>query len=239
MLQSTPATDIHNEQVLDAVPDRARKILEIGTGTGALARQIARKLPGVDYVGVEISESYGQQARSFCSRVYVENFEDASAELLNELLDTDVVIFADVLEHFIDPWSTLERMRSMMRPGSYIISSMPNLQHWSIQYRLMAGDFRYADTGLLDRTHLRFFTRQTMLEMFSNTGYSIEQVVPRIFAFPQQDDVLKIIAQTARLFGLPSEISVADAAAFQYVITAMVPSPSMTEPDSKTPSRLI
>ncbi len=87
----------------------------------------------------------------------------------------------------------------------------------------MAGDFRYADTGLLDRTHLRFFTRQTMLEMFNNTGYFVESVVPRIFAFPQQDDVLKIIAQTARLLGLPSETSVADAAPFQYVVTAAVP----------------
>lgn len=223
MLESTPATDVHNEQALDAVPDGTRKVLEVGTGTGALARQIAKKIPGVDYVGVEIFEKYALTAKNFCSRVYVENFEEPSEQLLNELPETDVVIFADVLEHFVDPWSCLERIRRFMRPGSRIVASIPNLQHWSIQYRLLKGDFRYADTGLLDRTHLRFFTRQTMLEMFGNTGYRVTGIVPRIFAFPQQDDFLKIIAQTAQLYGLPSESCVADAAVFQYVITAIVP----------------
>lgn len=221
MIGSTPATDIHNAQVLDAVPVGVRKVLEVGTGTGALAREIRKKCPGVDYVGVEISAEYRDAAQAWCDRAYLENFEQASETLMQELANADVVIFADVLEHFIDPWASLKRMRAVLPAHARIIASIPNIQHWSIQVRLLSGDFRYADVGLLDRTHLRFFTRQTMLEMFASTGYRVEAVVPRIFAFPQQDEMLQKIAQISQLHGVDPNMAVQDAAAFQYVMTAV------------------
>lgn len=221
MIGSTPATDIHNAQVLDAVPAGTRKVLEVGTGTGALAREIRNKCPGVEYVGVEISAGYRDAAQAWCDRAYLENFEQASDTLMNELADADVVIFADVLEHFIDPWAALKRMRAVMPAHARIIASIPNIQHWSMQYRLLVGDFRYGDMGLLDRTHLRFFTRQTMLEMFADTGYRVEQVVPRIFAFPNQDEMLKKIVQISQLHGVDPQTAVQDAAAFQFVLTAV------------------
>ncbi len=221
MIGSTPATDIHNAQVLDAVPAGTRKVLEVGTGTGALAREIRNKCPGVEYVGVEISAEYRDAAKAWCDRAYLENFEQASDALMQELADADVVIFADVLEHFIDPWASLARMRTVMPAHARIIASIPNIQHWSIQYRLLAGDFRYADVGLLDRTHLRFFTRQTMIEMFAGTGYRVEQIVPRIFAFPNQDEMLKKVAQISQLHGVDPQMAVQDAAAFQFVLTAV------------------
>ncbi len=221
MIGSTPATDVHNAQVLDAVPLGVRKVLEVGTGTGALAREIRKKCPGVEYVGVEISAAYRDAAQSWCDRAYLENFEHASETLMSELSDTDVVIFADVLEHLIDPWASLARMREVLPAHARIIASIPNIQHWSIQYRLLAGDFRYADVGLLDRTHLRFFTRQTMLEMFASTGYHVDDIVPRIFAFPQQEEMLKRVAQISQLHGMDPSVAVQDAAAFQFVLTAV------------------
>ncbi len=220
IIGSTPATDIHNAQVLDAMPAGIQKVLEVGTGTGALAREILKKFPDTEYVGVEISEAYRQAAQAWCARVYLENFEQASDSLMAELADADVVIFADVLEHFIDPWAVLQRMRALMPPSARIIASIPNVQHWSMQYRLMAGDFRYADTGLLDRTHLRFFTRQTIIEMFTDCGYRVDTVVPRIFAFPHQDAMLQNIARMSQMFGLDPQVTIQDAAAFQYVVTA-------------------
>lgn len=221
MIGSTPATDIHNVQVLDAVPVGVRKVLEVGTGTGALAREIRKKCPGVDYVGVEISADYRDAAEDWCDRVYLENFEQASESLISEMVNADVVIFADVLEHLIDPWASLARIRAVLPAHARIIASIPNIQHWSIQYRLLAGDFRYADVGLLDRTHLRFFTRQTMLEMFASTGYRVDAVVPRIFAFPQQEEMLKRVAQISQLHGMDPNVAVQDAAAFQFVLTAV------------------
>ncbi len=221
MIGSTPATDIHNVQVLDAVPVGVRKVLEVGTGTGALAREIRKKCPGVEYVGVEISADYRDAAEDWCDRVYLENFEQASESLISEMVNADVVIFADVLEHLIDPWASLARIRAVLPAHARIIASIPNIQHWSIQYRLLAGDFRYADVGLLDRTHLRFFTRQTMLEMFASTGYRVDAVVPRIFAFPQQEEMLKRVAQISQLHGMDPNVAVQDAAAFQFVLTAV------------------
>ncbi len=222
MVDVTPATDIYNEDVLRSVPAHAQKILEVGTGSGTLAREIRKKIPHVAYVGVEISEEYAERGQAYCDRMYVENFESASGELLRELQNVDVLIFADVLEHFVNPWAVLKRVHGWMRPGSQIIACIPNVQHWSVQYRILMGDFRYADTGLLDRTHLRFFTRQTMVELFESTGYVVESVAPRIFDFPGQAAMLQHISTTAQLHGLDPQPCVQDAAAFQFVITACV-----------------
>lgn len=220
MIAVTPATLVHNAQVLDAVPADARKIVEIGTGSGALAREIKAKCPQAEYVGVEISETYAEMGRPYCARMYIENFENATGELLRELMTADVVIFADVLEHFVDPWVALKRMANWLKSGAGVIACIPNIQHWSIQYRLLAGDFRYADTGLLDRTHLRFFTRQTVLELFQSTGYDLLSIAPRIFDFPNQEVMLGQIAVTARAHGMDVAQCVQDAAAFQYVVVA-------------------
>ena len=223
MISSTPATDVHNVDVLNAIPADTKKIVEIGTGTGALAREIKKQHPDITYVGVEISEDYYNAAKAYCTRVYLENFEQASEALLAELADCDCIIFADVLEHFFEPWKALEHLRKQLRPGTKIIASIPNVQHWSLQFRLMNGDFRYADTGLLDRTHLRFFTRATMIELFTHTGYNVEKITPRIFAFPQQDMMLKKIQEISVIYGIDPNVAMHDAAAFQFVVTASVP----------------
>ncbi len=220
MINVTPVTPVHNAQVLDLVPVTTRKVLEIGTGSGALAREIQEKCPRVEYIGVEISSSYADLGRPHCSKMYIENFEQASGELLRELADTDIVIFADVLEHFIEPWSILKRMQSWIGANTSIIASIPNAQHWSIHYRLLAGDWRYADTGLLDRTHLRFFTRQTMIELFETTGYQVESIVPRIFDFPNQEIMLKNVGAVAAMYGLDANQTIQDSAAFQFVLLA-------------------
>ena len=222
MIASTPPTDIHNAQVLEALPANVRKVVEVGTGTGALAREILRKRPEIDYVGVEISNDYQSVAKAWCSRTYLENFEQASSVLMDELRDTDTVIFADVLEHFVDPWTVLSRLRTVIPNHAVIIASIPNIQHWSMQLRLMNGDFRYADSGLLDRTHLRFFTRQTIIEMFTGCGFRIDTLVPRIFAFPHQEEMLQKIAQMSLLCGIDAQTALQDAAAFQYVVSASV-----------------
>lgn len=216
----TPATPIHNTDVLALVPVNTGKILEIGTGSGALAREIKSQCPGIEYVGVEISEAYAELGRPYCSRMYIENFEHASGELLRELGNTDIVILADVLEHFVDPWAVLMRLQSWIGPATSLVACIPNMQHWSMHFRLLAGDLRYADTGLLDRTHLRFFTRQTMIELFESTGYQVHSISPRIFNFPNQESMLKNVGVTAEMYGLDPLQAMQDSAAFQFVLLA-------------------
>lgn len=220
MMKQTPPTDQYNQSVYNLIPGGCRKILEIGTGSGSLAAAVKQREPGVEYVGVELDADYLELSRSKCDRVHLANFEEAGEEVLSELGNTDLVLFCDVLEHFRDPWQILRTLKARMRPGSQVIASIPNIQHWSIQLRLNIGDWRYAENGLLDQTHLRFFTRSTMVELFEKSGFTISHLEPRIFDFPNQNAALGAISEFTRRIGGDPQTSVQDAAAFQYVIVA-------------------
>lgn len=219
-MKQTPATEIYNAHVYDLVPASASKILEVGTGSGSLAAAIKKRNPTVEYVGVEISPEYVDLSRDRCDRVYLDNFEKPRYPLMQEIAKADCIVFSDVLEHFIDPWGVLEMLKAMMQPSACIVASIPNIQHWSIQLRLNRGDWRYSESGLLDKTHLRFFTRETIVELFQTTGFNIEHIAPRIFNFPNQAQALDIISKITQLIGGNEETSRSDAAAFQFVVVA-------------------
>ena len=85
----------------------------------------------------------------------------------------DVVMFGDVLEHLLDPEAVLVKVVSLLNPDGYVVASIPNVAHASIVLNLMAGEFKYTDLGLLDKTHLRFFTRSSIETMFRESGYRI------------------------------------------------------------------
>ena len=219
-MKQTPATDIYNQTIFDILPNDAKKILEIGTGSGAMANAYRKTNPAVNYVGVEIDADYQALSARYCDTVYLENFESPSKALTDEANDADFIIFSDVLEHMYNPWKVLQDLSTRIPDHCRILASIPNIQHWSIQMRLLNGDFEYADSGLLDRTHLRFFTRKTMVELFTKNGFSINQVVPRIFNFPNQDSHLSVIRKNAELLNINAEEAVIDAASFQLVIDA-------------------
>lgn len=219
MIDVTPATDIYNLDVYNEIPKFPNKILEIGTGSGALARQVKIAYPNVNYVGVEVSHEYVHLSGRYCDNVYFENIENASGELLREFGSVDVVIMADVLEHLIDPWKFLKRLKNWIKPSATLIVCIPNVQHWSIQFGLLAGNFDYSESGLLDKTHLRFFTKKTIVNMFESNGYIVKSIKPRIFQFKGQDDMLRKLILLSDSCGLNSADVVNDAAAFQYVLS--------------------
>jgi citrate lyase synthetase len=112
-------------------------------------------------------------------------------------------------------------MRRIMRPQDGIIACVPNVQHWSVQARLAGGNFWYEDMGLLDRTHIRFFTRLTLVKMFGDCGFRIVKGVPRIFPMENQDRAIAAIRAFAANLGLDVEACARDAAVFQYVLHAV------------------
>lgn len=220
-MNQTPPTDIYNQTVFEAIPKGLKKIIEIGTGSGVLAKAYKEENPETNYVGVEIDDGCADLSRRYCDAVYLENFENPSQDLLDELEDSDLVIFSDVLEHMYNPWKVLSKLSKLLPSYSSVIASIPNSQHWSFQKALLAGNLNYTDTGLLDRTHIRFFTRKTMEELFTESGFSISAIEPRIFDFPNQNEHLKWIQDSASLFNLNVQESILDAATFQFVITAI------------------
>jgi 2-polyprenyl-3-methyl-5-hydroxy-6-metoxy-1,4-benzoquinol methylase len=132
--------------------------------------------------------------------------------------DYNVWIFGDVLEHLRNPWEVLARVRRAMPADGCVIVCLPNTQHWSVQVKLAVGDFRYENGGLMDRTHLRFFTRATMLEMFAGAGLKMEQGFPRIFSELKNEQVIAAIRSMAVAVGVNPELALQDSMPLQYVV---------------------
>lgn len=209
----------YNYDLLNLIPS-VNKLIEVGCNTGALAAAYKAKNADCYYIGVELSEDAATKAKGVCDAIYQMNVETADDAFFEQHKDVKCWIFGDVLEHLIDPWRLLERIRKVISPDAYIMASIPNAQHWSVQARLSIGDFRYEDYGLFDRTHLRWFTRVTILEMFQKAGFAIVEGVPRVFNDPARDLFLPAIRQMAEATGNNGEQAVQDALPLQYVIKA-------------------
>ena len=195
-MKQTPIHEIHNDEVLRLIPKTSKKIIEIGCSSGALAREFKRKHPDVHWIGVEIDPDYAELAKRYCDTTLVANLDEVEEEFYATYSDCDCWIFADVLAHFRDPWAVVKKIRSVIPENGCIVACIPNAQNWSLIARLAVGDFRYQDIGLLDRTHLRWFTRQTIYELFETDGFRISEGMTRTFSHPNQE-VLELIFKIA------------------------------------------
>lgn len=220
LMNHTPVHENHNPDLLDIIPWGSKKLIEVGCSSGALAREFKKLSPNCHYLGIEIDPAYAELALRYCDQSQVLDIETAGDAFWKENADRDCWIFGDTLEHLKDPWRVLRQVRSIMPKNACIAACIPNAQHWSLQAKLSIGDFRYEDTGLLDRTHLRFFSRQTILEMFNDAGFTVTACIPRIFHEPPRERFLPVIEQLAKLAGANPQTSVDDAMPLQYVVSA-------------------
>jgi SAM-dependent methyltransferase len=221
-VDQTPAHQNHNPDLLKFMPPTARRVVEVGCSSGALAREYKKSNPEVHYTGIEIVPAYAEMAREHCDRVIDVDIEKVPAGQLRTDFEADCWVFGDVLEHLYDPWALLKKIRGSMDPGGCVVACIPNAQHWSIQARLSIGDFRYQDSGLLDRTHIRWFSRVTMLEMFRNAGFVVDAGKSRVFNEPQREAFLPVIRAMAAAAGADANLAVEDSKALQYVFRAVV-----------------
>jgi 2-polyprenyl-3-methyl-5-hydroxy-6-metoxy-1,4-benzoquinol methylase len=178
--------------VLEHVPDGAR-VLDAGCATGYLAAELARRGCTVD--GVEFDPVAAEQARRHCREVVVGDLEapftHAAVERMLAGVLPDVVVCADVLEHLRDPWTVLAWLRTLLPPGGQgkVIISVPNIAHWTARRALLRGRFDYADHGLFDRTHLRFFTRDSARELARRAGFAVQAELPAGAPLPLESRV--------------------------------------------------
>ena len=135
--------------------------------------------------------------------------------------NASAIVFSDVLEHLYNPWQTLKFLRSEISNECAIYASIPNIQHWSIIFGLLSGNFNYTDSGLLDRTHIRFFTKNTIISMFKDCGFEVKSISPRIFNFPEQDKYLSLIKEVSEKLQIDKSTAVVNSAAFQYTVSAV------------------
>jgi Methyltransferase domain len=222
-MENTPIHDQHNPDLLALIPARAARIVEPGCSSGALARAYRAENPDCEYIGIGIDRGYAETARAACSRVICADPEQFDDREFAALFPSDCWVFGDVLEHIYDPWTLLKRIRRHGDRRSQVVACIPNVQHWSVQARLCPGQFRYEDRGLLDRTHIRWFTRITMVELFESSGFKIVEGGPRIFNVnaPRRETALAGIRQLAASIGLDPEAAARDALPLQWVLRAL------------------
>jgi SAM-dependent methyltransferase len=219
-MQSTPAHDHANPDLLAVMPS-VERVIEVGCSRGALASAYKRQHPHCHYLGIEVDANSAAVARAHCDAVMEGDIEQLlSSGALNHLQPAQCWVFGDTLEHLRDPWQTLRAIRAVLSPEGHVCACIPNMQHWSIQVRLNTGNLDYAESGLLDRTHLRWFTRTTMERLFENSGYSIERILPRIFEHPHNEAALNLVGQFAAALGHNADQARQDALPLQYVIKA-------------------
>ncbi len=163
-------SDGHLMQI-EAVRPGAR-VLDVGCASGYLAEQYAGR--GCRVVGMESDAANAERARRFCESVLVGDIENAN-DRARLPAPFDFVVFGDVLEHLQDPWTVLAATRALLERDARVIVSIPNIAHWSARRELALGRFPYADSGLFDRTHLRFFTRASAHALADTAGYEIER----------------------------------------------------------------
>ena len=219
-MEQTPVHEQHNADLLRLMPPGSRSVVEVGCSSGALAREYRKVNPACRYLGIEIVPEYAQLAERYCDAVRVVDVEGFDREAVRELA-ADCWVFGDSLEHLRDPWELLRKIRACIPLDGHVVACIPNAQHWSVQARLSCGQLRYEDAGLLDRTHLRWFTRITILELFQQAGFRLDAAHPRVFREPERDRFLPAIEKMARALGANVQQALDDASVFQYVVRAV------------------
>lgn len=162
--------------IADLAPDPGARILEIGCGAGATGEAALASGRAGFYQGVELDPDTAERARRRLSAVLCANVETLDLGQLGG--DYDVLILSEVLEHLVDPWGLVKALAGSLRPGGRVYASSPNVAHHWVIRSLLAGRFDYEPEGVMDRTHLRWFTPATYRRMFEEAGFETLSVGP-------------------------------------------------------------
>lgn len=178
-----PSQNSSHQKVLDYI-GRDQIILDVGCSTGYLGKLMKDK--GNVVYGVELDGSAAAEAKTLLDEVIEADLDSVDFPWQNDFFD--MVVCADVLEHLRDPIQVLQKLRKLLKRGGRLLVCLPNIAHCSIRIKLLKGEFDYEDTGILDRTHLKFFTVKTAKSMLEDAGFAVNEVdftykSPRWFRF--------------------------------------------------------
>lgn len=165
----------HRSEMLPFIPSHTKRMLDVGCAEGGFASLVLTQRPGIEIWGIEPVEQAAQKAQACLTRVLCCGIETAIDQL--PAGHFDCITFNDVLEHLVDPWAILKMMRGKLAPRGHLVASIPNLRYFAVMKQIVQeADLRYTHSGVLDRTHLRFFTQKSMAQMFKDCGYQIDRI---------------------------------------------------------------
>lgn len=160
-----------------AMPDDPQaRVLELGCGAGGTGALALKSAKAGSWVGVEMFEPMAEQARWVLTTVHAGNVETMDLPYAPETFDA--LVCSEVLEHLANPEATLAKVVPLLKPGGRVYASVPNLAHWKIVLELLRGRFDYAERGVMDRTHLRWFTPRSFKALWEACGVEVDYLAP-------------------------------------------------------------
>jgi SAM-dependent methyltransferase len=169
--EETPITP-ERRKVLDRIVPGSR-VLEVGSHGGHFSKLLLDR--ECRLTAVELDPDAARLVHAIVPEVIVGDIEDRTVLDQLEGRQYDFILFMHVLEHLVDPWQILDKCRKLLNPSGVLIALLPNVASWRVRKALFfRGNFEYTDVGILDRTHLRFFTVDSGKQLFEQSGYRIE-----------------------------------------------------------------
>ncbi len=164
-------------EIINVIPANAINILDVGCAAGITGKLLKEQNPRRKVVGIEINEEAFYYANQYLDLAFNTNIESESFDPPFQAGEFDAIIFADVLEHLQNPWAIAKHYATFLKPGGVMVASIPNIRHLPTLTKVLEqGIWQYEEVGILDRTHLRFFTKTTFLELLQQANISCQSI---------------------------------------------------------------
>lgn len=165
----------NRNEMLQHIPKSSKKILDVGCGEGVFGSKL-KILLNAEVWGVEICIKAAKKAEKKLFKVVIGDIAKKLKSLPVNYYDC--IVFNDVLEHLVDPYKLLKEIKVHLNEDGVIVTSIPNIRYFTVMYDLVfKAEWNYTEYGVLDKTHLRFFTKKSIIEMFKNLDYTILKVI--------------------------------------------------------------
>jgi SAM-dependent methyltransferase len=204
-----------NLKLLQAIPARARNVLELGCANGRLGRRFKEGHPGVRWTGIERQPEAARQAMQVLDRVIERDLDAGDWSDIGGPFDT--IVIGDLLEHLRDPLAALSALHDLGTPDATIVCCLPNMAHLSVIERMVAGDISYDDSGLLDRTHLRFLSPASAFKLFLDGGW-LPQLHDEYRVEAACDAFSEAVVKAAEALGVPAATARRTLGCYQMIL---------------------